>query len=166
MSEALQKVDHSAIRTNQATIITLILVAFVLNVPWLELFVGLVMLLGTLIIRRPGFGYAIYGGLLKPAGIARPDVIADNPEPHLFAQGFGGVVLVLGFLALLLGATVPGWALAWIVLALAALNLFGGFCVGCAIYYWLNRLNVPGFVKAPPAGTFPGMRPRGGQHAS
>jgi len=54
-----------------------------------------------------------------------------------------------------------GWGLVWVVIALAALNLFGAFCVGCAVYYWLNRLKVPGFVKSPPAGTFPGMRPKG-----
>jgi hypothetical protein len=50
--------------------------------------------------------------------------------------------------------------LVWLVAALAALNAFGGFCVGCAIYYWLGKLHMPGFTKAPPAGTFPGMRPR------
>jgi hypothetical protein len=46
------------------------------------------------------------------------------------------------------------------VVALAALNAFGGFCVGCAVYYWLARLNVPGFAKTPPAGIFPGTKPK------
>jgi hypothetical protein len=46
------------------------------------------------------------------------------------------------------------------VVALAALNAFGGFCVGCAMYYWLGILKVPGFTKAPPAGIFPGMKPK------
>ena len=44
--------------------------------------------------------------------------------------------------------------------AYGALNLFAGFCAGCAVYYWLNRLQVPGFARTPPPGTFPGMRPR------
>jgi hypothetical protein len=43
---------------------------------------------------------------------------------------------------------VLGWALSWIVVALAALNLFAGICVGCLMYYWLNRLGVPGFKYA------------------
>jgi hypothetical protein len=63
-------------------------------------------------------------------------------------------------LALYGGATALGWGLVWLVIALAALNLFVGFCAGCAVYYWLNRLDIPGFVKAPPEGTFPGMRPK------
>ena len=39
-------------------------------------------------------------------------------------------------------------------------NAFGGFCAGCAVYYWLAKLNVPGFTKIPPAGFFPGMKPK------
>jgi hypothetical protein len=70
------------------------------------------------------------------------------------------VVLAASSLAFLFGAGTLGWGLGWLVIALASLNLFAGFCVGCAVYYWLNRLHVPGFVKAPPAGNFPGMKPR------
>ncbi len=164
MTDQLQNVDHSAIRTNQATIIALLLVAFILNVPWLVAIVALVMLAGT-IMRRPGFAMLLYARLLKPLGWVKPYVLKDNPEPHLFAQGFGGMVLVISSLGFLLGSAVLGWVLAWLVIALAALNLFGGFCVGCAVYYWLHRMNMPGFIKSPPEGTFPGMRPRRGSHA-
>jgi hypothetical protein len=47
-----------------------------------------------------------------------------------------------------LNATVLGWVLTWFVVALAALNLFAGICVGCLMYYWFNRLGVPGFKYA------------------
>jgi hypothetical protein len=164
MAAQLQNVDHSAIRTNQATIILLLLIAFILNIPWLVAIVGLVMLAGTA-LRHPGFALLLYAHLLKPLGWVKTDVLRDNPEPHLFAQGFGGVVLVISTLAFVLGSAVIGWALAWLVIALAALNLFGGFCVGCAVYYWLHRMNIPGFIKSPPEGTFPGMRPRRSSHA-
>jgi hypothetical protein len=60
----------------------------------------------------------------------------------------------------LVGASAGGWVLTWLVVVLAALNLFVGFCAGCAVYYWLNRLKAPGFTKAPPAGIVPGMRPK------
>ena len=156
--EVLKPVDHSALNTNQASIIILLVLAFIFNAPLLAGLVSLVMLAGSA-VGRPGFGW-VYTRLLRPRGWVKPDVLLDNPEPHRFAQGFGGVVTIAGFLALLGGLPVLGWALAWLVAGLAALNLFGGFCVGCAMYYWLNRLHVPGFVKAPPAGTFPGLRPR------
>ncbi len=143
---------------NQAAIIVVLLLAFIINFPWLTALVAVVMLVGTA-ISRPGF-FFLYTGALRPAGIVRPHVLADNPEPHRFAQGFGGVVAAVAAVGLLLGAAVFGWVLAWLVIVLAALNLFAGFCVGCAVYYWLHRLQVPGFSKNPPAGLFPGMRPR------
>ncbi|MCB2178671.1 DUF4395 domain-containing protein [bacterium] len=157
---ALGKVDHAALRTNQAFIIVLNLLAFVFDLPVLAGVVGLLMLLGTL-TAKPGFGF-VYKLALKPLGWVKPDVMQDNPEPHRFAQGFGSVVLLTGVAAFFLGASVLGWVLVWVVIALAALNLFGGFCVGCAMYYWLNRLHVPGFSKAAPVGVIPGMRPDDG----
>lgn len=158
MDIPLQKVDHSAFKVNQSFIIGLNMLAFILNLPWLALIVALAMGLGTA-LKVPGFGF-VYKSFLKPRGWVQPDVIEDNPEPHRFAQGFGAVVLGIGVIALFAGATPLGWGLVWLVIALAALNLFAGFCAGCAVYYWLNRLNVPGFVKAAPNGTFPGMRPK------
>lgn len=152
------EIDHSALRTNQAFIISLSMVAFIVNLSWLAALVAFLMAVGTA-LKVPAFGF-IYRRGLKPLGWVKPDLRKDNPEPHRFAQGFGAVVLVGGVLALFSGATALGWGLVWVVIALAALNLFVGFCAGCAMYYWLNRLDIPGFVKAPPEGTFPGMRPK------
>lgn len=158
MNATLQKLDHTALRTNQAFIIGLSIAAFVADAAWLAGLVALVMAIGT-IRRVPGFGF-IYRHLLKPRGWVKPDVLEDNSEPHRFAQGFGAVVLSIGVGLLLIGASVAGWALVWLVIALAGLNLFLGFCVGCAVYYWLNKLHFPGFAKAPPPNTTPGMRPK------
>jgi hypothetical protein len=158
MDIPLQKVNHSALKVNQSFIIGLNILAFILNLPWLALVVTLAMVIGTT-LKVPGFGF-VYKYALKPRGWVKPDVIADNPEPHRFAQGFGAVVMAAGVVALFVGAAPLGWGLVWLVIALAALNLFAGFCAGCAVYYWLNRLNVPGFEKTPPTGAFPGMRPK------
>ena len=142
-----RKVDHSAIRTNQVFIIGLLVIAFVLDAKWLVAFVSAVMLIGTFFPNIALFK-AVYGYVLKPSKIVRPDVRRDNPEPHLFAQGVGGTVLLLATVAFLAGAPLVGWALSWLVVALAALNLFAGICVGCLMYYWLHRLGVPGFKYA------------------
>lgn len=151
------KVDHSALRVNQTFIIALLIAAFVLNSAWLAAFVAVVMALGTA-LRRPGFKPAY--DVLKARGLLKPDVVADNPEPHLFSQGLGAAFVIGSSISLWAGAAVLGWALSWFVVGLAALNLFGGFCVGCFVYYWLNRIHVPGFIKAPPPHTFPGTKPR------
>lgn len=157
METKLQNVDHTALKTNQAVIISLNILAFILNAPLLAGIVTLAMLIGTM-RKVPGFGY-VYRAL-KPTGWPKPDMLLDNPEPHRFAQGFGGIVMLAGTISLYVGMSMLGWALVWLVIALAALNLFAGFCVGCAVYYWLGRLNTPGFTKSPPEDTFPGMRPK------
>jgi len=157
-SQNLQKVDHSILKTNQLFIIGLSVLAFIFDQKYLVAFVALVMGIGS-ILKTPGFGI-IYKSILKPSGWMKPDVLDDNPEPHRFSQIVGFVFLTAGSTALFLGSSVLGWILTWIVIALASLNAFGGFCVGCMVYYWLARLNVPGFGKQPPAGIFPGMKPK------
>jgi hypothetical protein len=144
------RVDHAGLRTNQTSIVSLLAAAFVLDSPWVVLAVCAVMLIGSL-RRKPGFNL-IYR-LLRSLGVIQPDLREDNPQPHRFAQTFGGVVLAASFLFLFFHLAIPGWALVVVVIALAALNLFTGFCVGCAIYYWLNRIGFPGFDH--PAAQFP-----------
>jgi len=146
--KSARMVDRSALRVNQAFIIVLLIVAFLLD-SWLVVaLIGSIMLLGTA-VPRLSFFKEIYSRWLKPSGLVTADVIPDNPEPHRFAQGFGGVVLAMAVLSLLLGQTVFGWALVWLVVVLAGLNLFLGFCAGCFLYYQLNRLKVPGFERSP-----------------
>jgi hypothetical protein len=144
-------VDHSALRTNQAFIIGLLIAAFVLNVPLLVAFVAAVMLVGTA-LPNAGLFKQVYALLLKPQGWVKPDVKLDNPEPHRFAQGVGGIVLLIATVLFVLNVPAIGWALAWVVVALAALNLFAGICVGCLMYYQLHRFGVRGFDKAPVEG--------------
>ena len=159
-SQTLQKVDHAALKANQLLIISLNIIAFILNLPILAAFVAHVMGIGSL-LKVPGFIF-IYKNVLKPLGWMKPDVLDDNPEPHRFAQFLGFIFMTAGSVALFSGASLFGWSLVWLVAALAALNAFGGFCVGCAVYYWLSRFNLPGFSKRPPTGTFPGMKPKVG----
>lgn len=146
--EPTRKVDHTALRVNQAFIIGLLILAFVLDSVPLVISVGLVMLVGT---AFPQFGLfkVVYLYGLKPLKLVAPDIILDNPEPHRFAQGFGGVVVMIGAAALLTSLSTLGWAFVWLVIVLAALNLFLGFCAGCFLYYQLHRLGVPGFKVGP-----------------
>ncbi len=154
MSEQTQKVDHAALKVNQIFIIGLNVLAFVLNLYWLAAFVAAVMLVGALA------GKPFFGIFARKIVHYKPDVIADNPEPHRFSQGLGGVFMLGGAISLFAGLGALGWGLVWTVAALAALNAFGGFCAGCFAYYWLARFGVPGFSKTAPAGTVPGFRPK------
>lgn len=130
--------DENALRVNQAALIILLVAGFVLNEPLLAIFVALVLALGAL-LGVPGF-MPVYRYILKPMNIVKSHIINDDPAPHRFAQGVGAACTLAGALLLFSGKAYLGWGLVWIVIALAGLNLFTGFCAGCFLYYWINRL--------------------------
>lgn len=135
------KVDQTALRFNQASIILLLVAAFLLDAVWLVAFVAVVMLVGS-IWPQAGLFKQLYARALKPAGVLKAHVIDDDPQPHLFAQGLGGIFLALSTVTLWFGLPIVGWTLAAVVIALAAINLFLGFCLGCFIYYQLGRAGI------------------------
>lgn len=153
----LGMVDQSALRSNQAVIIGALLAAFVLDSTILAALVAVSMLVGAL-SRTQAFRW-VYSGILLPLRVVRPDPVPDHPTPHRFAQGLGGGFLAVACFALALAAPAVGWGLVWLVILLAAVNVFLGFCAGCFVYYWLARFRVPGFTHSPPPDTFPGLRP-------
>lgn len=132
-------VDRTALRVNQGCIIVLLALSFLLDQPWLAALVGLVMAVGTAFPAAALF-QRLYRNVLRPAGLLRPDPVAESPAPHRFAQGMGAAVVLAGWLALVAGATVLGWGLTFLVIALAAINLLFGFCAGCFVFFQLQRL--------------------------
>src|SRR5512141_3027573 len=118
--------DRTTLRVNQAFIIALLVVGFLLNQPVFVVFVAAVMAIGTAFPQAALF-QRIYRDLLKPAKVLQPDLHEEDPAPHRFAQGMG-----------------LGWALTIIVIALAAVNLVFGFCAGCFVYFQLQRFGLMG----------------------
>ncbi len=150
-AQLLRQVDHSAIRVNQSCTIGLLVLAFVLDLPLLAGITGLIMLVSA-IFPPAGLFTRLYRHVLRPAGLVAPRVEVDNPEPHRFAQLVGSIMVLGGTAALMAGLPVLGWILIAVVIVLANLNLWAGWCAGCTMYYWLNRLGVPGFDHAPVEG--------------
>ena len=133
------KVDTTALKFNQVSLVSLTLLGFLFNQPWLVLFVGLVLAVGTIFPAAALFKQ-IYLKLLKPNNILRPNLVDDDPAPHQFAQGVGGAFLLGSSAALFtLPGSILGWALAWLVIILAVVNLAFRFCAGCFVYYQLAR---------------------------
>jgi len=142
VSTPTQVVDHSALKVNQSGIVATVLVAFVGSVVFQPLLVlipllAIVLLLGTFAPQLALFKQ-FYFRVLKPAGIVKPRPAQDRPEPHNFAQGLGGVFLAVASIFLI---PVPfiGLALALIVAVLAFVNLAFGYCLGCQIFFQLER---------------------------
>lgn len=145
---ALRKVDHSGLKTGQAITIVALLVAFILNSWVLVAFVAVSQLLAAVDASFAPYR-VIYQRVLKPRGLVKPNVITDNPEPHRFAMLLGGIMNTAATLLLLAGVQAVPWVLVWVVIALANLNFWLNICLGCLIYYQLNRLHVPGFTQSP-----------------
>ena len=150
-------VDHSALKVNQTGIVATVLVAFVgsaIGVPYTLFLIPLLaiaLLLGTFAPQLAPFKQ-LYFTVLKPRGIVKPRAVQDRPEPHNFAQGLGGLFLAVASLFLLLPlltgdfrpgpAIVIGLALSLLVAVLAFVNLAFGYCLGCQIFYQLERRGV------------------------
>lgn len=92
------------------------------------------LLAGSLDPRLAGFK-RLYSSLIRPALRVAINPSEDDPRPHNFAQGLGGVFLLLATLAFANGWVLLGWSLAITVAALALLNLTTNFCLGCFLYY-------------------------------
>ena len=144
MNAIKQTLDYSALKFNQISIITFTLLGFILNQPILPAFVAVVLIAGSVNKKITLFKLA-YAHIIKPSGFLKPNIIEDSPAPHEFAQLLGGIVLALGSIFLYNGLSLTGWIFVWIVIILAAANLFFGFCAGCFVFYQLAKLRVPGF---------------------
>jgi len=141
MPNGISRVDRTALKINQGSIITLLLIAFVLRLEWLVAIVALVMIVGT-IIPSAGAFKLLYSHLLRPLGIVHPDVVEEDNIQHLFAQGLGGVFLAVSFYFLSIqDSPIVGWTLAFLVIALALVNLTVNVCVGCYLYLRLRRIS-------------------------
>jgi hypothetical protein len=137
-----QVVDHSALKVNQAGIIVTVLVAFIgsaVSQAFLVLIplLAIVLLLGTFVPQLALFKQ-LYFQVLKPRGIVKPRPVQDRPQPHNFAQGLGGVFLAVSTV-FLIPLPVVGLALALLVAVLAFVNFAFGYCLGCQIFFQLER---------------------------
>lgn len=147
--EKVRNVDLAGLKTGQALTIILLVAAFVLNTWTLVAFVALAQLLGALDVPYAPYRLC-YKYIVKSSGLVKPNLQPDNPEPHRFAMLVGALFNAAATIALLNGQPVIGWILVGIVVALANLNFWLNFCVGCWMYYQLNRLGIPGFHQAKP----------------
>jgi hypothetical protein len=134
-------VDHMALRTNQFFIILFIVAGFLLDWPALVMFVAAVMAIGTIVPQAALF-QQFYRQVLRPAGLLKPDVRQEDPAPHRFAQGVGAAFLIAATVAFVVGLPGVGWVLSGIVVVLAGVNLFFGFCAGCFVFFQLARVGL------------------------
>lgn len=153
-------VDHSAIKTGQLLSIAMLITALVLN-RWELVGILAVFFLITALINPLGPFVLVYRLFLKPIGAVKPDVRIDNIQPHLFGQAVGAISAAIAAFALYAGYAYAGWILVFVLIVLTAIS-FKGWCIGCFLYYQLNRMGLRGFFAHKPTdkGVMLGARPR------
>lgn len=142
MEDISEKIDKTSLKFNQVSIVILVGLAYLFNIQWLVAFVAAVLLMDTLF---PGTGLfkLSYKHIIKPLKILNPNISFESKAPHQFAQGLGGSFLILSFILLqYLGSVFFGWAISFIVIALAFVNLTLDFCAGCFLFFQIQKFRL------------------------
>jgi hypothetical protein len=108
-------------------------VAFLLNLPWLAVLVGVNLgisaFFGTKLFL-PGRAWPIVKRTLKLG----PTEL-EHEYPPRFAQALGATFLLLAAIAFVAGVPTLGWLLVGAVAGLQTLLAVTGICVGCRLYF-------------------------------
>ena len=126
-------IDPRGQRFGAAVSAIVLVVAFLLDLPWLAALVGLNLLVSAAFGTRlflPGRAWPLIRRTLR-LGPTEP----EHEYPPRFAQAMGGTFLALATVAFLVGLPVLGWLLAAAVAGLQTLLAATGICVGCRMYF-------------------------------
>jgi hypothetical protein len=145
-------VDNNALRFNQISIVCLVLIGFLLDQPVLPALVSAILLIGVV---RPNLSVfrQIYRLVIIPSGVLVPQPVQEDGAAPRFAQLLGGLTMAAATVFLYTDSPLMGWSLAWVVILLAATNLFFGFCAGCFVYFQIERLRPHKAGTPGPGGT-------------
>lgn len=108
-------------------------IAFVANLPWLAVLVGINLSVSALRGTRfflPGRAWPFVRRALK---LGPTDL--EHEYPPRFAQAMGGTFLLVAGLLFLVGLTPVAWLFTGAVAALQTLLATTGICVGCRLYF-------------------------------
>lgn len=153
-------VDHNAIKTGQLLAIATLVCAYVLERWELVAALAVIFLLTGLFFDFGPFTL-FYRLFLKPLGLVKPDLRLDNIQPHRFGQVVGALSAALAAAALWFDYSALGWIMVWVLIALTLVS-YMGWCIGCFIYYQMNRAGLKGFFGYAPTDNqvMLGVRPR------
>lgn len=157
--DAAAYVDHAEIKMGQILTMAISAAALVLQIPALLAVLGVTFLLSGTVRALSPFSW-LYRGVVRPSGIIRSDYRLDNIQPHKFGQLVGAFTVVAALGLIQAGYTLAGWGVV-VVLMVLTLVSYAGWCIGCYLYYQLNRLGLGGFFKHAPTDKSVrlGMRP-------
>ena len=139
-------VDTRAVRTNQAVIGVLALVAITTGPRWLLALLAFQLALGLTLGRRWCLACVVYYEVIQPRFGEGP---LEDSRPPRFANMVGFAFLTAASVVNVLDVSTAGAVLGGIVSALALLAAVTGFCAGCTAYRLGYVLSGRKFVSCP-----------------
>lgn len=154
------QVDHAEIKLGQIFTMVMSVAAFILSEPKWLVALGAIFLVTALFRPLSPFVLA-YRHVVRPLGVMHSDYRLDNIQPHAFGQLIGAVTVAIAVALLYTGYYTAGWTIVWILVGLTLVSYLG-WCIGCFMYYQLNRLGFKGFFRHAPTdrSVTLGQRPR------
>ncbi len=126
------QVDPRGQRLGAGVSAVVLLVAFVLSLPWLAVLVGLNLGISAAFGTRLFLPGRLWPVVRRIRGL-RP-VALEHEYPPRFAQALGATFIGLGAVAFAVGATGLGWLVVGAVATLQVVLAATGICVGCRLY--------------------------------
>ena len=127
-------IDPRGMRFGAGVSAIVLAIAFLLNLQWLAVLVGVNLGLSAFFGTRlflPSRPWPLVRRTLKLGPPAEP----EHEYPPRFAQALGATFLGLAGLAFLVGVAPLGWLLVAAVAGLQTLLAVTGICVGCRLYF-------------------------------
>ena len=141
-------VDHAEIKLGQLIAIAISVYALLWqDVQALYVLMLLFLLGGT--IRQISPVSLVYRGVVSPLNIMHSDYRLDNIQPHKFGQLVGVLTVALALALIELEYSQVGWLIVGVLILLTLVSYLG-WCIGCFMYYQLNRLGLRGFFRHTP----------------
>lgn len=142
------QVDHAEIKLGQIFTMVMSVIAFTFAEPkWLIALGGIFLV--TAFFRSLSPFVLAYRHAVRPLGIMHSDYRLDNIQPHAFGQIIGAVTVAIAVALLYMGYSIAGWVIVWVLVGLTLISYLG-WCIGCFMYYQLNRLGLKGFFGRRP----------------
>jgi hypothetical protein len=131
-------IDSRAPRTNQFLASSLVVIAWLLDIPGLLLATSMMLYLGLILGHRWTPAYQFYFHILRPR--LGPGRLEDERMPR-FAVGLGSMWLLVSWALINAGHGAAGWALALALAVAAQFATYTGWCLGCLSYRMTAKLS-------------------------
>ena len=126
-------IDPRGMRFGAGVSAIVLAVAFVLNLPWLAVLVGVNLAISSFFGTRLFLPSRPWPYVKRALRLGPTEL--EHEYPPRFAQALGFIALSLALVGFVASLPVVGWGLTFAVIGLQTLLAVTGICVGCRLYF-------------------------------